>query len=397
VAQNDQSISLQGSYLLANNGTGELPTVEILGTTFLADSVGGCSPSLLDGNFDECATVDVTLSAGSIPAGNHTITLHNPEPADCSVSSIELEVFPAPIFSGSSATLSCIDQEDITLTLYGSDFLEINGNIPSVSVGGTPVTVNSLDYCTSVPGSAASRTCKQMNITIAQGSLLGGSHFVTIQNPAGGDCQSEETIQIDLVGAPRVTEVRPSSACYESPNTISVEIIGTSFIQFADGSLPSVILGSVEYQPTQAANCAPLGNTGTLLCDSLFIDVDLNQFNAPQSLAMQVINPPEIGCNSNSNFTFELTGPPTIISVEDSRVCDDGRTVLITGTEFTNTSVVELNGAQITSNYIDSEHIEIPLPVNYGEGIYDVVVRNVDQCFGESTNALYQHKIDSLC
>ena len=125
--------------------------------------------------------------------------------------------------------------------------------------------------------------------------------------------------------------------------------------------------------------------------DSLFIDVDLSVWNSEQSLIMQVFNPSEVGCESNTDRTFDLTGPPVISSILPSELCDDGRTFVITGERFTNTSIVTVDGQSIDDvNFTDSTSLSITMPEGFGEGLFDVQVTNLDQCSDLATNSLDQ-------
>lgn len=389
LADADQSITLTGSNLLSNLGQGTLPSVEILGQEFAVDSAVGCAPNALDSNFEDCTSVDFTIPQGSLPAGNHDIALINPAPADCSISLASIEIFDVPVVSGASLELSCIDQDDVDTTIYGSNFLEIDGQWPTVEIGGVQATVNSLGNCITPANSAATQVCTQLDLTISQSSIAGGTHDVVVINPDGAACSSSNALEISVVGAPVVTNVFPSSACYESSDIITVEVEGTSLIQFEDGSYPDIELDGVVYTPHSAAGCVPFSGSTAQLCDSLFIDVDLGDYNSAATLAMQVVNPPSVGCNSNSNFFFELTGPPEVTGVDPIEVCDDGRTVTIFGERFTNTSIVELNGTEVSPvSFIDDQTLEITLPNNFGEDVYDITVRNIDSCEGTGSNLL---------
>ena len=126
-------------------------------------------------------------------------------------------------------------------------------------------------------------------------------------------------------------------------------------------------MGGQPYHPTEVGGCTQFGTTASELCDSLFIDVDLSVWNSEQSLVMQVFNPSEVGCESNTDRTFDLTGPPVISSILPSELCDDGRTFVITGERFTNTSIVTVDGQSIDDvNFSDSTSLSITMPEGFG-------------------------------
>ena len=63
-----------------------------------------------------------TLPQNSLPSGVHNLSLSNPSPTECSTSETSLEVFAPPVVSGASLDLSCIDQGDLEVVVYGSNF-----------------------------------------------------------------------------------------------------------------------------------------------------------------------------------------------------------------------------------------------------------------------------------
>ena len=368
LVEDEQIVTLNGTDLIRNLATGEEPTLSILGMEFTPDSLSNCSTSGLDANFESCTDLDFTLPVNGLPIGNHDITLTNPDPADCSATVSSIEVFDAPTLSGASASLTCIDQENVEMTLYGANFLEVNGTFPLVDIGGFTTTPIAMDGCVTPNNSLATQQCTQLSVIVPAGSLAGGQYNIAVTNPAGAECGSSQTVSIDLVGAPVITDVRPTTACYESPNTIEVEIIGVNFLELADGTIPSVMMGTESLNPTRLDNCAPYGSTGASVCTSMFVDLDLNNYSTAASLPVQILNPTQIGCDSNADFIFELTGPPTIDSVNPDQVCDDGRSFVITGTYFTNTSIVEIDGVEVPSTFIDTENIQVNMPADFGEG-----------------------------
>ena len=60
-----------------------------------------------------------------------------------------------------------------------------------------------------------------------------------------------------------IIDVLPNTACYESPETIKIEIVGESFVKYEDGSLPIVYMGGQPYHPTEVGGCTQFGTTAS--------------------------------------------------------------------------------------------------------------------------------------
>ncbi len=246
-----------------------------------------------------------------------------------------LVVVPPPVLDGVSPDLVCLEQGAIELRLSGEGFLEIEGQLPEVSLGETRLQADRLEDCSPLPAtSLEARRCRSLVLTLGQDALVPGAYDLTVSNPAPGDCVSSEPVQLAVVPGPEVAQAAPELLCAEQ-QAVEVTLGGSGFLD-VDGALPQVAIGDASYPALSLADCSPV--TGTLLtvqtCNELVFELPAAA-HPPGWTGLRVINPPPADCEHALDAALYLAPAPAIARVAPATPCDrDPEQLVITGTDF---------------------------------------------------------------
>ncbi|MBN1335347.1 MAG: IPT/TIG domain-containing protein [Deltaproteobacteria bacterium] len=382
VDQSDQVFTLSGSgFLVLEDGT--LPTVTVGAWTDSADAAGDCTPLLGPAGGQTCLTLTVTLPAGAEPEGTWDVRITNPTPADChSEESVQLELWAAPTLTSVVETLACGEQIDTTFLLTGEGFLVVSGVHPTVAIGSFLAEADSVSGCVDTGSVWVDQECTDLTVTVPAGSLEEGLQAVSVTNPDTTGCSTTEAVFVEVVAPPFVVEFVPPSVCYEAPDDVPVEVVGSDFLVLEDGTMPEVRIGDQVFTPDASGGCTALeGPSGGEVCSTLLITVPVGTWTTAESMSTEVRNPEPAACVSNTDVPFESTPPPTITGVSPDELCDYGLTVTLTGTDFIETPSVTFNGIPAASvTFVDSTTLEVTLPEDIGAGVFDIEVVNPDGC-----------------
>ncbi len=251
-----------------------------------------------------------------------------------------LVVVPPPSLAAVNPDLLCLEQGAVELALTGAGFLDIDGELPVVSIGDLDVTASRLEDCSDVPATAlTARRCQTLVLTLDEDALAPGAYDVVVTNPGPAGCSSTEAVQLAVVPGPEVTAVDPQLFCAEQ-QAVDITLTGSGFLD-VDGSLPTVLIGDAIYTASAADGCSPVA--GTLLsvqtCTSLVFQLP-SAVHPPGWQDLTVVNPPPADCEHAVSGAFYLSPTPRIDRVAPATPCDrDPEELVVTGADF-----LELDG-----------------------------------------------------
>lgn len=334
----DLACAADGAVMVKIAGTGFLnvngmtPTV-VLGGATLTAAAAGCTPITgVRETTQTCTELDVAIPAGTA-AGQPDLVVVNPGPADCSSTpTAPITIFDRPEVTSAVPDLACAADGTVSVKLEGAGFLSIDGNTPSVTVGGVALT-SAVANCTTVAGPReATEVCTELAILIPAGMTAGQPELV-VTNPSPVGCSSTTSRPITLFGRPVVASIVPDASC-AADGTTTVAIKGSGFITVA-GQVPVVMLGALPLVPT-AKGCTSVPGPTEVVSTCAELDVAVPATAPTGVLAVSVTNPAPLGCTSDVGPVVTLFDRPTIASVMPAAVCGSaGDTpVVITGADF---------------------------------------------------------------
>ncbi|MBW2255950.1 MAG: IPT/TIG domain-containing protein, partial [Deltaproteobacteria bacterium] len=381
--ESDQQIELTGQGFLVV-GTA-LPTVTIGTLPLTPDSAEDCFPLAGPVDARSCETLLVTIEEDALVEGPHDIVVTNPETAACnSTETVRVEVVGSPVVTGIVEELVCGEQLDNDLTITGSDFLQLDGALPVVHIGGYHAEADAIGGSCTPLQVGTGQICDELSITVLAGDLDPGVLQVSVTNPPPANCTSDDDVQIENLLPPVVDELIPAEICTEAATTI-VEVVGDRFL-FWDVNSPTVEIGAFEYVPTAVAGtCAPLdGPFDGDICTSMEVEIPALRYTAVGPEAVLVTNPEPAACDSfDSDVDLEITPPPEITGVVPLKTCV-GTSIEITGTGFTPQVEVTAGGRNLTVISVTSDNgtdtIVAEFPLDMEPGFYDITVTNPDDC-----------------
>ena len=145
--------------------------------------------------------------------------------------------------------------------------------------------------------------------------------------------------------APTITTLLPSSRPAGGA-AFSLTVTGTNFDR------TSVVRWNGNDRVTMLLN--PLSTT------TLEVAITALDIAAPGTAEITVFNPGPAGGQTSNSFTFTISGQtPTVTSISPSSAVAGGAafTLTVNGTNFTSTSVVQWNGSNRTTTFVDSTRL----------------------------------------
>lgn len=258
----------------------ELPVVVFMGQEIAADMLADCTPRVgADPAVSECTSLTFTLPANALPAGSQPFEVRNPGVASCvsgDMRSLRL-AGPPTIADAQPARLCSADVFDGSVTLTGSNFLRIGGQLPAVTVNGVAVAPT-LSQCVPVPDLPGNvEDCAQLDLVVPA-NLRDQSLTFALVNPAPADC-GVATFELMQQISPRIDTVTPLRLCIDGG---SFQLTGQAFQQgmtamLDDGTMAtSVVVNPAGTQATVTFGALPTAGLYDLSvanpggCDDVF-------------------------------------------------------------------------------------------------------------------------------
>jgi hypothetical protein len=295
-------------------------------------------------------------------------------------------VLPRPALDGATPLLVCNAQGGDVITLTGSGFLNVDGTAPAVLAGSVMATSVEVDdgSCEPIAGRDEGQLCTDLVATFGAGTLSAGVHDLVVTDGAG--CDTQDAIELVVVGPPEIATVEPNPVCVEQ--AVSITITGNDFVRVGSDQ-PSVTIGTVaatDVAVTDGSCQAIAGASDADTCTELTATIAMNAL-AVDSYRVTVTNPGTLDCASTEEIDLEVVPPPTITSIDSANVCTGGGSVAITGTGL----------AGITARLVDPDTQGVIEAVNtvvdaagtqatitFGSGVqpdtYELVIANEAGC-----------------
>ena len=103
-----------------------------------------------------CTTIQWTIAESALPPGNHSLTVINPAPAACQTSEpVSLTVVPPPTVVAAEPSIICTEEQANTIRVTGTGFLDVDGTLPTITVGERSFSATSVSDCSPIEGPAA--------------------------------------------------------------------------------------------------------------------------------------------------------------------------------------------------------------------------------------------------
>ncbi len=301
-------------------------TVRGLGTNFIASGFNG--QTTVGPSTSQCAGCN---SWAQTPNVGHSYLNKQATAAD-------LEAILNPLLQSSSnmAILRSISPTSVpagssqTITLTGTNFFAdsqilFNGNSrPTTFLSGT-----------------------QLSVQLSGSDLANpGTQTLSVSNPEGGGWQSGAQNLTVLATAPTLTGVSPSSAIAGS-GSLTLTATGTNFadtsvIQVNGTNRTTAFVSSTQLTATLTAG--DLANAGSL---SITVTTASSGTSAP--------------------LTFTVNNPvPSLASISPSTVAAGGAafTLTVSGTNFVNGSVVQVNGSSRSTAFVSGTQLSASIPAS---------------------------------
>jgi uncharacterized cupin superfamily protein len=337
--------SLSPTSVLA--GSGQF-TLTVNGSSFVSTSVVQWNGGALATTYVNSGKVTATVPAGDVAtAGTVSVTVMNPSPGGGTSGALTFTIDnPAPSASSLSPSSANAGGAQFTLTVNGSNFVassSVHWNSSSLST----TFVNSGKVTATVPASDIA---------------YGGTVSVTVVNPApGGGTSNGLTFTINNP-APTATSIGPSSATAG----------GSGFILTVHGS---------NFVKTSAVQWNGSGrNTTYVNSAKVTAMITASDIALAGTFPVTVMNPAPGGGTSNA-ITFTVKNPkPTATSLSPNNTLAGGAgfTLMVIGTNFVTTSVVDWNGSSLGTTYVNKTKVTAMVPASdiANAGTANVQVKN---------------------
>lgn len=389
-----REVTVLGSDFLVIDGA--KPTVEVNGEALAASAVepDGCAGGALDvGDLEviRCSSLVLSLAPGSVDLGNPVLKVTNAAPAGCEDEATDLwTILPRPTLAAVTPQPICNEQGTDMLTLTGTGFLDVDGEAPTVTIGGVAaasVAVSS-SSCAPIPGRSGSQVCTELVATLAEGTVAAGLHDVTVTNTDPAGCATQEQVTVATVDAPEVAMVQPNPICL-SEGDVEITITGSGFVRIGT-SQPALAVGSIAATVTAVteSTCTAIAGTADAVsCTELTATLAMGALAVDTQNRVTVTNPETADCASVQAVDLEVVPPPAVASIDTDNVCTGGGTVAITGTNLAGITArlvdPDTQGVIDALNTIVNED-GTQATITFGSGVqpdtYELVISNASGC-----------------
>jgi hypothetical protein len=336
------------------------PVITLTGNNFFSDS-----QVLFNGNSRPTTVisgtqVSVQLSDSDVAQpGTQTLSVSNSSEGPWQSTPVNFTVTgsapPAPTLSAISPTSTVAGSGPVNLTATGTNFV-------STSV----VQVNGTSRSTSfVSGSQLTATLT------ASDTATAGSLSITVTTPGSG---TSAPLTFTVTNAPpSLSSISPSSATAGGP-AFTLTATGSNFVN------GSVVQVNGSNRTTTFVNSTQLSAS-----------IPASDIASAGTLAIGVINPDG---STSGTLPFTVNNPaPSLSSISPSSATAGGPgfTMTLTGSNFVSTSVVQVNGAGRTTNFVSATQLTAAIPASdiASAGTLSITVFNPAPGGGTSTPLVF--------
>src|SRR5437588_1540184 len=323
-------------------------TVTVSGSGFVSSSVVTWNGAARTTTFVSATELQFLLQASDVASvGSAQISVSNSAPGGGTASPVQITiVYPVPIISSLNPPAVAAGGPSITLTINGSGFSPTSV-VQYNSAPQATTYVNSSTLTTSV-NAAAVATPTTIQVTVVTGA-------------PGGGTSAAATLTVDNYPLPVITSVTPTSITVSSPDTL-ITIQGTGFTSFstvqANGTNVTVNSWSPNY---------------------IFAAVPAADLAAVGMISITVTNPTSLVSNAVS-INVSPNPVPTLsgVSPASAAIGSPSFTLLLSGSNFVPTSVVQWNGSSRSTAFVNGNQLTATILATdlQSLGNYNVTVFN---------------------
>ena len=303
------------------------------------DNVNNIAASHVKWDSEQEMRFDITPDMQVAP-GLYDITATNADGTHSAVFPGAFAGVPRPVLAAVTPDIACDQEDDQTMTLTGTGFLQVGTALPTAHIGGKDFPVTKLDGCKPVPGNhlaGAVQQCTTATFVLPKGTFMPGPVPVSMTNPQTAACSTTEQVTLTIVPPPSVAAIRPDVLC-DAQGDETVTLTGTGFLQVGT-TLPLVTVGTQMVNASTVDGCTAVTGTfveGTInTCTSLTFIVKKGLL-AAGSYPVVVTNPAPANCKSLETITLSVVPPPAVASINADLICDaqSAQTMTVTGMGF---------------------------------------------------------------
>jgi hypothetical protein len=312
-------------------GSGAL-TLTATGTNFAGTSTIQVNGANRTTTFGSSTQLTATLTAADLSvAGSLSITVNTPSAGTSAALTFTVNN-PGPSLTSLSPSTATAGGTAFTLTVNGSNF-----------VSGAVVRVNGSNRTTTFVSST------QLTAAIPASDIASpGSLSVTVTNAApGGGTSSALTFTVNNP-VPALTSLSPSTATAGGA-AFTLTVNGSNFVS------GSVVRVNGSSRTTTFANSTQLTAA-----------ISSSDIASPGTLSITVVNAAPGGGTSGA-LSLTVNNPvPSLSSISPSSVAagTNGTTLTVTGSNFINGSVIQVNGSSRTTTFVGSTQLNANLPAS---------------------------------
>lgn len=375
-----EAVEIDGEGFITLDNEGVLPAVTIGSQTYTPESVDGCddideAPSM---GARECSQLTVFVAAGDL-AGDvdddefitHVdVQVENPDPVGChSIEDVTLGLTPPPTITSVAPRAACNNDGTVDYVVTGDHLLEIDGESPTIVVDGAEYDTDVAE-CTDIDGEENTRGCEELHVAIdLEGDQLEGAHAMVAVNPEPAACSSGESEEFYAAGPPVISDAEPDGFCADATFDGELELFG-QFLNDPEGSDEYgdvVVEVDGEVVDFTLDGCAPVVDGHDLeLCGSIDPDITSDLLDDLEEGDFDVTVTDALSCGAQT-FTLHRTDPPTVDSVIPQRVCSDGSTFTVNGSDLHEDAEAFLDGEPADEVVVSADGTSAD--VTFGSGL----------------------------
>lgn len=339
VAEGERTIEIHGSDFLTVDGA--VPVVTFYGEPVESSAIEAesCADIEVQGlTVRRCDKLIVTIRDDGLEPGHADVAVTNPDPAGCtSEQEAKLRIVAPPEVTTISPSLACVSQADRSFALAGSGFLEVDGALPALTLNGVSVNVDSLQDCEELETTGMDvRSCRTVQITVAQGELDPGDTEVIVTNPAPAGCGHSASGLLIVAPPPVIVAADPALICTEESER-TVVLTGTGLLRVGT-ELPSVTLNGTPVTSSAIDDCEPAitMEDGLVFSTCQRLTITISQGALAAGSALVVENPEPAGCSVTNSTALTIVPPPVVSELVPPLVCvaESEQTLEIVGSGF---------------------------------------------------------------
>lgn len=344
-------------------------TLSVNGSGFVTGSVVSWDGEAMTTTYVSSSQVTIAVPATSIATtGAASIIVTSPSPGGGISNTVTLPigtVNPVPVMTSISPPSIAAGSATITLTVTGSSFIASS----IVNWNGTALTTGYV-------------SATELTATIPAADLVTAvTANVTVTNPApGGGTSSSAVFTVTSTNPlPTITSLAPVSALAGSAQ-FKLTVNGTNFVLSSVVNWNGTALATTYVSATQLTAQIPAGDIA-----------------ASGSANITVSNPAPGGGTSGA-WAFPINNPVPVISSLSPAYASAGGTALtvtVNGSNFVGVSVVNWNGAALTTTFVSASQVTAQVPAGdiSSTGSASITVTNPTP--GGGTSAVWTYPINN--